>query len=184
VTRFFRLVAAETWGEGRFRLFGNKHVATAVGLGVPWAFAVSGSWWALWLYFGGANQLLAGLAIMLISIHLARVRAPTKYSLIPGIFMIVTTLAALLWQTWTFVYSVSLYLQGDKSWVVRNVRGPIQTDPNYILVAVVINGVFVLVGALLFLVGVSMAIRLFRSYRSSVAEARAPVAADGGTPKE
>ena len=184
VTRFFRLVAAETWGEGRFRLFGNKHVATAVGLGVPWAFAVSGSWWALWLYFGGANQLLAGLAIMLISIHLARVRAPTKYSLIPGIFMVVTTLAALLWQTWTFVYSVSLFLQGDKSWVVRNVRGPIQTDPNYLLVAVGINAVFVLVGALLFLVGVSMAIRLFRSYRSSVAEARAPVAADGGTPKE
>ena len=184
VTRFFRLVAAETWGEGRFRLFGNKHVATAVGLGVPWGFAVSGSWWALWLYFGGANQLLAGLAIMLITIHLARIRAPTKYSLIPGIFMVVTTLAALLWQTWTFVYSVSLFLQGDKSWVVRNVRGPIQTDPNYILVAVAINAVFVLVGALLFLVGVSMAIRLFRSYRSSVAEARAPVAADGGTPKE
>jgi len=184
VTRFFRLVAAETWSEGRFRLFGNKHVATAVGLGVPWAFAVSGSWWALWLYFGGANQLLAGLAIMLITIHLARIRAPTKYSLIPGIFMVVTTLAALLWQTWTFVYSVSLFLQGDKSWVVRNVRGPIQTDPNYILVAVAINAVFVLVGALLFLVGVSMAIRLFRSYRSSVAEARAPVAADGGTPKE
>ena len=67
--------------------------------------------------------------------------------------------------------------------VVRNVRGPIQTDPNYLLVAVGINAVFVLVGALLFLVGLSMAIRLFRSYSSSVAEARAPVAADGGTPK-
>src|SRR3989454_1622869 len=35
VTRFFRLVAAETWSEGRFRVFGNKHVSTAVGLGVP-----------------------------------------------------------------------------------------------------------------------------------------------------
>src|SRR3989442_15131185 len=58
VTRFFRLVAAETWSEGRFHVFGNKHVSTVVGLGIPWAFAVSGSWWALWLYFGGANQLL------------------------------------------------------------------------------------------------------------------------------
>src|SRR2546422_9727340 len=82
VTRFFRLVAAETWSEGRFRIFGNKHVSTAVGLGVPWVFAVSGSWWALWLYFGGANQLLAGLAIMLITIHVAKVLAPTKVSLI------------------------------------------------------------------------------------------------------
>jgi len=183
VTRFFRLVAAETWSEGRFRIFGNKHVSTVVGLGVPWVFAVSGSWWALWLYFGGANQLLAGLAIMLISIHLARVRAPTKYSLIPGVFMVVTTLAALVWQTWTFLYSVWLFLQGDKSWIVRNVRGPIQADPNYILVAVGINAVFVLIGVVLFGVGLSMSIRLFRSYRSSVVEARgrAPAAADGGT---
>src|SRR5206468_905159 len=53
VTRFFRLVAAETWSEGRFHVFGNKHVSTVVGLGIPWAFAISGSWWALWLYFGG-----------------------------------------------------------------------------------------------------------------------------------
>jgi len=185
VTRFFRLVAAETWSEGRFRVFGNKHVATVVGLGVPWMFAVSGSWWALWLYFGGANQLLAGLAIMLISIHLARVRAPTKFSLIPGIFMVGTTLAALLWQVWTFLYSVWLYIQGDKSWVLRNVRGPIQTDATFILIAVVINAVFVAVGVVLFAVGLSMAIRLFRSYRTSRAGARAtPAAADGGTPEK
>ena len=183
VTRFFRLVAAETWSEGRFRVFGNKHVSTAVGLGVPWAFAVTGSWWALWLYFGGANQLLAGLAIMLITIHLAKVRAPTKFSLIPGVFMVVTTLAALVWQTWTFLYSVWLYVQGDKSWIIRNVRGPIQTDSNLILIAVGINAVFVLVGAVLFGIGLSMAIRLFRSYRTSMTEARAraPAAADGGT---
>ena len=98
--------------------------------------------------------------------------------------MVVTTLAALMWQTSTFLYSVLLYTQGDKSWVLRNVRGGIQADPNYILVAVFINAVFVVIGAALFLVGLSMAIRLFRSYRSSVVEARAPVAADGGTPQK
>ncbi len=186
VTRFFRLVAGETWGESRFRALGNKHVSTVVGLGVPWGFAVSGSWWALWLYFGGANQLLAGLAIMLITIHLARVRAPTRYSLIPGVFMVVTTLSALVWQTGTFLYSVWAYLQNDNTWVLRNVRGPIQTDPNLLIVAVAINGIFVVVGAVLFAVGVSMAIRLFRSYSRSVAEARgkAPAAADGGTREE
>src|SRR3989475_14718 len=87
VTRFFRLVRAETGGEGRFRVFGHKHVSTAVGLGIPRA-----------------------------------------------------------------------------------------------LVAVGINAVFVAVGAVLFAVGLSMAVRLFRSYRSSMAErrARAPAAADGG----
>ncbi|HWM51306.1 MAG TPA: carbon starvation CstA family protein [Thermoplasmata archaeon] len=186
VTRFFRLVAGETWGESRFRALGNKHVSTVVGLGVPWGFAVSGSWWALWLYFGGANQLLAGLAIMLITIHLARVRAPTRYSLIPGVFMVVTTLSALVWQTGTFLYSVWAYIQKDNTWVLRNVRGPIATDPNLLIVAVAINAIFVVVGAVLFAVGVSMAIRLFRSYSRSVAEARgkAPAAADGGTREE
>src|SRR5438094_89118 len=183
VTRFFRLVAGETWGEGRFRVLGNKHVSSVVGLAIPWGFAVSGSWWALWLYFGGANQLLAGLAIMLITIHLAKVRARSRYSLIPGVFMVVTTLAALVWQTGTFLYSVWAYLQNDKTWVLRNVRGPIQTDPNSLILAVAINAVFVIIGAALFVVGVSMAIRLFRSYNRSVAEARAkaPAAADGGT---
>ncbi len=183
VTRFFRLVAGETWGEGRFRALGNKHVSSVVGLAIPWGFAVSGSWWALWLYFGGANQLLAGLAIMLITIHLARVRAPSRYSLIPGVFMVITTLAALVWQTGTFLYSLWAYLQNDKTWVLRNVRGPIQTDPNLLIIAVAINAVFVIIGAALFVVGVSMAVRLFRSYSRSVAEARAkaPAAADGGT---
>src|SRR3989441_3570179 len=192
VTRFFRLVAAETWSEGRFRVFGNKHVATVVGLGVPWAFAVSGSWWALWLYFGGANQLLAGLAIMLITIHLAKMRAPTKFSLIPGVFMVVTTLAALAWQIYTFANSAIQYLgnvqypfganHDPSQWVLTNVRPPINVK-DYVWLALGINGVFVLVGLILFLVGLSMAIRLFQSYRSSMTEARAraPTPADGGT---
>ncbi len=182
VTRFFRLVAGETWGEGRFHALGNKHVSTVVGLAVPWVFAVTGSWWALWLYFGGANQLLAGLAIMLITIHLTRVRARSRYSLVPAIFMVITTLAALAWQTSTFAYSVWTYLQGDKTWILRNVRAPIQTDPTLLWAAIAINAVFVIIGAILFTIGLSMAIRLFRSYFKSLAEARtrAPAAADGG----
>lgn len=180
VTRFFRLVAGETWGEGSFRAFGNKHVATAIGLGVPWVFAVTGSWWALWLYFGGANQLLAGLAIMLISIHLARTRAPTRYSVIPAVFMIVTTLSALVWETWLFGRAILNYLATSNP-LRLEVREPVRSG--YPELALVLNGVFVLVGVVLFLIGLSMAIRLFRSYRSSVAEARAkaPAAADGGT---
>ena len=190
VTRFFRLVAAETWSEGRFRLFGNKHISTIVGVGLPWGFASTGSWWALWLYFGGANQLLAGLAIMLITIHLARTRAPSRYSLIPGVFMIVTTLSALIWQTYTFANSAGQYLIGTpfkggaaSGWILRNVRQPINV-PEYAWLALGINGLFVFVGAALFIAGLSMAIRLFRSYNRSLTEARAPVAADGGTKEE
>ncbi len=194
VTRFFRLVAQETWSEGRFRILANKHTSTIVGLVVPWLFAISGSWWALWLYFGGANQLLAGLAIMLITIHLTRARAPSRYSLIPAIFMIVTTLAALLWQTYSFLYSVANYLGGVRfsaarpdpvNWILRNVRAPINVSA-YAWAALTVNAVFVAVGAILFLIGLLMAFRLFQSYRTSLAAARAkaPAAADGGTPEK
>jgi len=97
--------------------------------------------------------------------------------------MVITTLAALVWQTATFAYSVWAYLQNDKTWILRNVRPPIQTDPNLLWAAIVINAVFVIIGAVLFAVGLSMAVRLFRSYSKSLAEARtrAPAAADGGT---
>ena len=183
VTRFFRLVAAESWGEGRFHFFGNKHVSTFMSLGISWGFAITGSWWALWLYFGGANQLLAGLAIMLITIHLAKTRARTRYSLIPGVFMIVTTLAALVWETWTFLNAAIQYVGfGNSGPLTTQVRPPVSS---YLTIALGIDAVFVVVGAILFTVGLSMAIRLFRSYNKSMAEARArvPAAADGGEAK-
>ncbi len=184
VTRFFRLVAGETWGEGRFRALGNKHVATFFGLGVSWLFAITGSWWALWLYFGGANQLLAGLAIMLIAIYLAKSRARTTHHFIPGIFMIVTTLAALVWETWTFVNAAIQYaVYGNASLLGVQTRPPVS---GIAWAAFGIDLVFVAVGVALFSVGLSMAVRLFRSYAQSKAEARvrAPAAADGGDPEE
>src|SRR5712691_5260692 len=172
VTRFFRLVAGETWGEGRFRIFGNKHVSTFVSLGVSWSFAVTGSWWALWLYFGGANQLLAGLAIMLIAIFLAKTRARTRNYLIPGIFMVVTTLAALLWETWTFVNAGIQYLFFNNSGplTLQMTKKPV-SDIGW--AALGIDIVFIAVGVILFGIGLSMAVRLFRSYYASQAEARA-----------
>jgi len=181
VTRFFRLVAGETWGEGRFRIFGNKHVSTFVSLGVSWSFAVTGSWWALWLYFGGANQLLAGLAIMLIAIHLAKTRARTRNYLVPGIFMVVTTLAALLWETWTFINAGIQYLFFGNSapLTLQMTKKPVS---DIAWAALGIDVIFIVVGAVLFAVGLSMSVRLFRSYSASRAEARAraPAAADGG----
>ncbi len=185
VTRFFRLVAGETWSEGRFRILGNKHVSTVFSLGVSWAFAVTGSWWALWLYFGGANQLLAGLAIMLIAIYLARARTRTNSYLIPGVFMVVTTLAALAWETWTFLNAAIQYVAyGNATALAGQMTKP--PVSKILWAALAIDGVFVAVGAALFIVGLSMSIRLFRSYSRSKSEARAPevAAADGGEPEK
>jgi len=150
VTRFWRLISAEFFGESPL---GQPVVSTIVGLFIAWVFAISGSWINLWLYFGGANQLLAGLALMLISIYLVRVRARSEFTLGPAIFMIVTTLAALTWQTWVFL----------RAFLTRAplVRAPLASYPT---IALAINGIFVLVGAVLFILGIRMALLTWGSY--------------------
>lgn len=150
VTRFWRLVSAEVFGEG---ILGQKHVATIVGLFIPWLFAISGSWINLWLYFGGANQLLAALALMLITIHLARVKSPTIYTLVPATFMVITTLAALLWETRDFVMAVYN--------MKPLVRPPLSEYKN---IAIALNGIFIFVGIALFLLGLRMATLVYKAY--------------------
>ncbi|MFH1489106.1 MAG: carbon starvation protein A [Pseudomonadota bacterium] len=50
----------------------------------------------LWPLFGATNQLLAGLALLVITIYLARKKAPISYTLIPMAFMIIMTGWAML----------------------------------------------------------------------------------------
>lgn len=169
VTRFWRLVSAEVFGE---RVLGQKHVATFVGLLIPVIFAITGSWMNLWLYFGGANQLLAGLALMLITIHLARAKSPTKFTLIPATFMIITTLAAIAW--------VTVMQFGKALWTAKPlVGGPPLSLPAYKTLALTLNGVFILFGVALFFLGLRMAIQVFQAYGRFKAAAAMPEAARG-----
>eukprot|EP01047_Picozoa_sp_COSAG01_P038897 COSAG01_NODE_3182_length_6451_cov_2.598394_7_plen_148_part_00 len=52
----------------------------------------------LWPLFGATNQLLAGLAFMVITFYLWRRNKPIGFVLIPMIFMIVLPGWALIWQ--------------------------------------------------------------------------------------
>ncbi|WP_374712893.1 carbon starvation CstA family protein [Symbiobacterium terraclitae] len=164
VTRFWRLVSTEVF-QGPLSILGQKHVATFIGLLVPLAFAATGSWNNLWLYFGGSNQLLAGLALMLITIHLARTKAPTIYTLIPATFMIVTTISAIAWQV------VKVYLPAFLGTTPTLVQFPFNQYPAF---ARAMDGIFVLVGVALFILGLVMA---FRTYSAYAAAGRPPGAA-------
>jgi carbon starvation protein len=178
VTRFWRLVSAEIAGDGTFRVFGQKHVATVIGLVIPLAFAVTGSWWNLWLYFGGANQLMAALALWLISIHLVRTRAPSLYTLIPAAFMTITTLAAIGFEAYYFLYAV---IQG-KPLVSTTAGTPLSgkvLSPAATNVALVFNGIFFVVGIILFVLGLRMAWLVYQSYMRSRPAPEAPAAAPG-----
>ena len=176
VTRFWRLVSAEVVGEGAFRIMGQKHVATSVGLLIPFAFAITGSWWNLWLYFGGSNQLMAALALWLISIHLLRTRAPSVYTMIPAVFMTITTLTAIGFEAYYFLSAVIL----GKPLVSTTPGTPLsgKLGPGATQVALVFNGIFFVVGIALFILGLRMAWLVVQSYlRSRPAAPEAPAAA-------
>ncbi|MFW9861917.1 MAG: carbon starvation protein A [Candidatus Thorarchaeota archaeon] len=105
--RFFRLAAADLAGQSAIApLFRNKWIGAFIGVLIAFIFAATGAWYHIWLLFGGSNQLLAGLALMLASVYLVRANRPTYYTLIPAIFMIFTCEAALVWEAWVFIQAL------------------------------------------------------------------------------
>jgi carbon starvation protein len=68
--------------------------------------ALSGKWQKIWPAFGASNQLVAGLALFVITCWLISHKRPVKFTLYAGIFMLITTASALLFQL-------------KKSWVSR-----------------------------------------------------------------
>jgi carbon starvation protein len=97
VVRLGRLTINEIGGEN-ISFLKNKYIAAILFLAVTFVLAsptFGGTWIYIWVLFGGSNQLMAGLALMIITIWLLETRKGWMISGIPGIFMIVTTIAAL-----------------------------------------------------------------------------------------
>jgi carbon starvation protein len=60
------------------------------------AFAPPGSWVKFWTLFGASNQLLAALTLLAITVWLHQRRQAIAYTLVPMLFVLVTTLYALV----------------------------------------------------------------------------------------
>jgi carbon starvation protein len=60
------------------------------------AFAPAGSWVRFWTLFGASNQLLAALTLLAITVWLHQRRQQIAFTLIPMLFVLVTTLYALV----------------------------------------------------------------------------------------
>ena len=96
VVRFMRVASAEMVGDA-LPVMKNTHVGTIVALILTLIFVWVIPWLTIWAAFGAANQLMAGLALLLISLWLLSEGRKHTWALYPSIFMIVTTLAALLY---------------------------------------------------------------------------------------
>lgn len=97
VVRLGRLTIHEIGGE-KIPLLNNKYIASILFLAVTFILAsptLGGTWIYIWVLFGGSNQLMAGLSLMIITLWLIDTKKGWMISGIPGVFMIITTIAAL-----------------------------------------------------------------------------------------
>ncbi|MEO0587105.1 MAG: carbon starvation protein A [Planctomycetota bacterium] len=97
--------------SGVWAVLGNKYAATSIAVVVAFAMAampkpgVDWSWQSagtggliLWPMFGATNQLLGGLAFLVIGFWLWRRRRPVWFLVLPLAFMLVMPAWALVWQ--------------------------------------------------------------------------------------
>ncbi|MCP5464831.1 MAG: carbon starvation protein A [Deltaproteobacteria bacterium] len=76
----------------------NKYIATMLVVLLAALLALSGQWSKFWPAFGTANQLIAGLSLLVASAWLIKNKKSSWYTLIPGIIMMITTTCAFIYQ--------------------------------------------------------------------------------------
>ncbi|MFQ5672570.1 MAG: carbon starvation protein A [Nitrospinales bacterium] len=102
--RITRFIVQEAAGD-RFPVFYNKYFATAAIIVCAYLIGATEGWEKIWPIFGATNQLIASVALFVVSTYLIGVKKPTAYTLYPAVFMLVTTIGALAWQSYTFFVS-------------------------------------------------------------------------------
>jgi len=105
VVRFMRVASAEFMGES-VPLFKNTTFGTIVALLLSALLIYTGFWARIWVLFGGANQLMAALALLLVSLWLMSKGKSYLWTFIPFIFMFITTVAALLITAYNVIKQV------------------------------------------------------------------------------
>ncbi|HOY10266.1 MAG TPA: carbon starvation protein A [Candidatus Omnitrophota bacterium] len=96
--RITRYITAELFG------IKNRYLATLIVVIPAGILALSKDsaqnplWQKIWPAFGASNQLVAALALLVISSWLLSKNRPTAYSLIPALFMLTTSITALIFQ--------------------------------------------------------------------------------------
>jgi len=94
VVRFMRVASAEFLGDS-IPVLKNIHVGAIVALIISLIVIWTGVWQTIWVLFGGANQMMASLALLIITIWLMSQGKKYAWTFWPCVFMYVTTIVAL-----------------------------------------------------------------------------------------
>ena len=99
-TRLLRYNVSEMGDTLGVDALSNRYVASGIAVVAIWAFAfiqVDGEFAGLilWQLFGTTNQLLAGLALLAVTLYLLRRGKPLVYTAAPMVFMLLSTLTVM-----------------------------------------------------------------------------------------
>lgn len=136
-TRIQRYIVSEIAESCKVPALGKKHPATLVAVvtALLLAFSAGGGGTgalALWPLFGALNQLLAGLALLVITVWLARKNIPILYTAIPMAFMVAMT-------SWAMKINLDRFFSGGQ-WLLFAIGAIIAV----LQVWMVVEGVIVL----------------------------------------
>ncbi len=120
VVRFMRVASAEALGD-RFPIIKNVHVGTIIALALTLALIWLVPFLQIWAVFGAANQLMASLALLLVTAWLMSKGKQYLWTLIPFIFMFVTTIAALLYKAYEAFFIFLPRTADPAKWKIANV---------------------------------------------------------------
>jgi len=98
VFRFMKVASAEVLGDA-WSVAKNPHVATIVALVITFVLIKTGTWLYVWVLFGGANQLMASFALLLVTLFLVQKSKNYKIAIYPMFFMYATTVCALFYTS-------------------------------------------------------------------------------------
>jgi carbon starvation protein len=111
VFRFMKVASAELVGDA-IGIAKNPHVATIVALVITYILVKTGTWLYVWVLFGGANQLMAALALLLTTLFLVQKAKNYKVAIYPMYFMYVTTVCGLFYTA--FFKALPAAFKGQK----------------------------------------------------------------------
>jgi carbon starvation protein len=88
----------------------NRYISTFCIVLAGGALAISGQWNKIWPAFGASNQLVASLALFVVTCWLLSKKRTIKYTLWPAIFMFVITVMALILEARKYLRQGDVFL--------------------------------------------------------------------------
>src|SRR3989338_599437 len=86
----------------------NQHLASLISVALAILLVLTGTWIYLWQLFGGANQLMAALSLLLVTVWLVSQGKSWVFAGLPMIFMYLTTVASILITAYNLYFNVTI----------------------------------------------------------------------------